>query len=109
MLQIQCPHCQGTRDEEEFTYGGPLERRRPQSPAELTDEEWSTYMFTRENKKGYTLERWRHTYGCRQWFAIERHTETHLIKRIFPLTALASDESADNDEPGEGEKVYEVA
>lgn len=108
MLQILCPFCQGKRDEEEFTYGGPLERRRPAEPAELSDEEWSAYMFIRDNPRGFALERWRHTFGCRQWFAIERHTESHHIRRIFPLTVLPSLASADTPQEQE-EKIYDIA
>ncbi|TDV33848.1 heterotetrameric sarcosine oxidase delta subunit [Paraburkholderia caballeronis] len=83
MLRISCPHCGSTRDEEEFTFGGPLTRTRPAAPAQLDDAQWADYLFTRENPRGPSLERWRHTFGCRQWFGIERDTLSHALLRIF--------------------------
>lgn len=109
MLQIKCPYCGGVRDEEEFTYGGPYERKRPEAPAELTDVQWSEYLFTRDNTRGFTLERWRHTFGCRQWFGIERHTETHEISASFRLDASPRDSSVVNSGGSLGEKINEAA
>lgn len=83
MLRIPCPYCTSVRDEEEFTFGGPYQRVRPASPEKLCDEEWANYLFSRENVRGASLERWRHTYGCRQWFGIERDTLTHALLKVF--------------------------
>jgi sarcosine oxidase subunit delta len=88
MLRIPCPYCGSTRDEEEFTYGGPFERVRPADPQQLSDSEWADYLFTRENARGASVERWRHTFGCRQWFGIERDTVTHALLRVFELSAV---------------------
>lgn len=102
MLLIKCPFCEGVRDEEEFTFGGPFERKRPQAPRELSDAQWADYLFTRENKRGLTLERWRHTFGCRQWFGIERHTESHAVTRVFRMDELPRDLRAETEAmPGE--------
>jgi len=88
MLRIPCPYCGSTRDEDEFTYGGPFDRIRPADPQQLDDDAWATYLFTRENPRGPSLERWRHTYGCRQWFGIERDTVTHALVRVFGLSEV---------------------
>ncbi|MFL9863468.1 sarcosine oxidase subunit delta [Paraburkholderia fungorum] len=89
MLRIPCPYCGSTRDEEEFTFGGPLARVRPADPQNLSDADWATYMFTRENARGPSVERWRHTFGCRQWFGIERDTVSHALLRVFTLDRAA--------------------
>jgi sarcosine oxidase subunit delta len=81
MLRINCPWC-GTRDEEEFNYGGPWDKARPADPASLTDEQWAAYLFGRDNPCGPAWERWRHTHGCRQWFVVQRHTVTHTVLRV---------------------------
>lgn len=93
MLRIQCPFCGSTRDEDEFTYGGPYTRIRPTQPQELSDEQWAHYLFMRENTRGASLERWRHTFGCRQWFGIERDTVSHAVLRVFTFGEVARGEA----------------
>lgn len=88
MLRLHCPYCASLRDEEEFTYGGPLERVRPDEPACLDDTAWASYLFVRDNPRGPALERWRHTFGCRRWFGVERDTVTHDVRRTAPLEAF---------------------
>jgi sarcosine oxidase, subunit delta len=88
MLRIPCPYCGSTRDEDEFTFGGPYERVRPSAPQELNDSQWADYLFTRENIRGASLERWRHTFGCRQWFGVERDTVTHNLIRVFTFAEV---------------------
>lgn len=105
MLQIKCPFCSEKRDEDEFTFGGPFERQRPETPAELSDEQWADYQFTRDNTRGLTRERWRHTFGCRQWFGIERNTETHAITRTFRLDELPRGAAARLESTGEEERA----
>jgi len=73
MLLIRCPWC-GERDEVEFSYGGQAQVAYPTDPAATTDEEWSRYLFVRDNPKGVFAERWVHTHGCRRWFELERDT-----------------------------------
>lgn len=84
MLQINCPWC-GTRDEDEFTWGGQSHIQRP-DPATVTDEAWADYLFMRTNPKGISFERWRHTHGCRQWFNMARDTVTHRIHAVYRMT-----------------------
>lgn len=81
MLRIPCPYC-GTRDQDEFRYGGEAPIIRPENPDQASDQQWAEYLFYRENVKGPHLERWLHTFGCRQWFLIERDTLTHEITQV---------------------------
>lgn len=82
MMLITCPHC-GPRDEQEYTCGGQAGIVRPENPAEVSDVAWADYLYTRDNPRGLHKELWRHTYGCRQWFVIERDTVTHEISAIY--------------------------
>ncbi|MEO3813344.1 sarcosine oxidase subunit delta [Sphaerisporangium sp. B11E5] len=78
MLLIPCPWC-GPRDETEFTYGGQAGVAHPADPSGLTDEEWSRYLFYRDNPRGPFHERWSHAAGCRRWFTVTRDTVTNEI------------------------------
>ena len=73
MLRIRCPWC-GERDEVEFSSGGQARVVYPVDPAAISDEEWSQYLFVRDNPRGAFRERWVHTHGCRRWFELERDT-----------------------------------
>ena len=73
MLQIRCPWC-GERDVVEFSYGGQAQVEYPADPAGASDEEWTQYLFVRDNPKGVWRERWVHIHGCRRWFELERDT-----------------------------------
>jgi sarcosine oxidase subunit delta len=83
MMQIPCIHC-GPRDESEFTCGGTSHLTRPD--LDQSDETWGRYLFFRDNPKGRHLERWRHTYGCGQWFNLVRNTVTHEIYSVYAIT-----------------------
>ena len=78
MLLIPCPWC-GPREENEFTYGGEADIVRPVEPDSLTDSEWANYLFMRKNPRGLHHEQWVHTFGCRQWFNVQRDTVTYRI------------------------------
>ena len=82
MLRLTCPYC-GTRDETEFTFGGEAHLTRP--TLEVDDATWSDYLFNRENPKGMHFERWRHTYGCGQWFNVARDTVSHEIHAVYKM------------------------
>lgn len=79
-MRIACPSC-GPRDEIEFTWGGPADLARP-DPATCSDEAWTDYLFMRDNPRGVQRERWCHTYGCGQWFQVERDTVTHRVVAV---------------------------
>lgn len=83
MLRIDCPFC-GPRDETEFRCGGQSHITRPS--LDCTDERWAEYLHLRENPKGWHYERWLHAAGCRQWFNVARHTMTHEIRAVYPMT-----------------------
>lgn len=83
MMQIRCIHC-GLRDESEFVCGGTSHLVRP--GVDSSDSVWGEYLFFRENPKGRHLERWRHAYGCGQWFNLERDTVTHQISAVYAIT-----------------------
>jgi sarcosine oxidase subunit delta len=74
MLTLNCPYCGVAADESELAAGGEahLKRFGPGS----SDDEFHSYLFTRENPKGVHLERWRHVYGCGKWFHAARCTMT---------------------------------
>jgi sarcosine oxidase subunit delta len=83
MLQIACIWC-GPRDENEFICGGTSHLSRPGLDA--SDEAWGEYLFFRDNPKGLHLERWRHAYGCGQWFNVARDTVTHEVFGVYAIT-----------------------
>ncbi len=83
MMNIECPCC-GKRPENEFHCGGTSHLQRP--PLDCSDEVWADYLFGRDNPNGWHAERWRHTYGCGQWFNMVRHTVTHEIAAIYAMT-----------------------
>lgn len=86
MLRIPCPYC-GVRDEPEFTFGGSAHLIRPGGDA--SDEEWTRYLFFRDNPKGLHHERWVHAFGCSRWFNVARDTVTHEIVAVYPMGAPA--------------------
>lgn len=88
MLRISCPFC-GTRDETEYRFGGESHITRP--GPEVTDAEWSDYLFNRENPKGMHYERWCHVFGCGQWFNVARDTVTHEIHAVYRMGEPALD------------------
>jgi len=83
MMQLSCPFC-GPRDEPEFICGGESHIARP--PLGVSDTEWGEYLYVRKNPKGVIRERWRHAYGCGQWFNVERNTVTHEVLSVYPIT-----------------------
>lgn len=82
MFRIYCPFC-GTRDQDEFHFGGEASVQRPGNPEQSSDAEWAGYLFYRDNLKGLHHERWVHSFGCRQWFHVVRNTVTHEITGVY--------------------------
>jgi sarcosine oxidase subunit delta len=89
MFEIKCPWC-GVRDEREFTYGGETGIIRP-NPDTTDDAGWAEYLYYRTNTKGAFKERWRHTFGCGQWFNAVRNTATHEIIGVYKMGEPAPD------------------
>ncbi len=72
MLLIRCPYCEMERPEVEFKYGGQAHLVR--APETATDEEWTDFLYFRDNLKGVHAERWRHASGCGRFFNALRNT-----------------------------------
>jgi methylglutamate dehydrogenase subunit B len=81
MHRIPCPHC-GLRDEIEFRYRGDATVARPAPDA--GPDAFYDYMHTRKNPKGWHIEWWHHTTGCRHFLKVLRHTVTHEIRATAP-------------------------
>lgn len=76
MLLIYCPYCQEERSELEFRGAGDAHIARPADIASISDEEFESYFFIRDNPKGLIFERWRHIHGCGRFFNAARDTVT---------------------------------
>ena len=77
MLLIRCPYCEMERPESEFKYGG--EAHLTREPLTATDEEWTDFLFFRQNTRGVHAERWRHAVGCGRFFNCVRDTVSDKI------------------------------
>jgi sarcosine oxidase subunit delta len=88
MLLIQCPYC-GERPEVEFVYGGQAHIARPQQSAELSDQQWTDFLYRRDNTRGAHAERWRHTHGCGRFFNALRDTTTDHFLATYRLGETA--------------------
>ena len=84
MLLIDCPYC-GERPEPEFTYGGQGHLARPQDPQTCTPEEWSGYLYQRDNTRGLQAERWRHARGCGRFFNALRDSVTDQFVATYKV------------------------
>jgi sarcosine oxidase subunit delta len=85
MLLIHCPVCAQDRPEVEFSYGGEAHIARPENPAELKDDAWKDYLFTRSNRRGLHYERWRHVHGCGRFFNAARNTVTDRFVSTYEI------------------------
>lgn len=87
MFQIHCPYCKELRDEIEFAHAGEAHYVRPpaEQQAEMSDADWSRYMFIRDNVRGETAERWWHNQGCNMFFNAIRHTVTDKIVMTYKM------------------------
>ena len=81
MIRIDCPFC-GLRDEAEFTYRGDASVTRPGLDA--APEAFHDFVYRRANPRGWHLEWWHHSGGCRSWLIVERDTDSH---EVFGVTA----------------------
>jgi heterotetrameric sarcosine oxidase delta subunit len=91
-MLLHCPVC-GSREEDEFVYGGDATILRPTHPQELSDKDWTDFVYIRTNPKGAHREFWFHRFGCRRWLTVERDTVTHKIGAIR-LSAASGDGEA---------------
>lgn len=77
MHRITCPHC-GLRDEIEFRYRGDATVARPSGDA--GEDAFYAYVYARKNPKGWHVEWWHHTLGCRRYVKVVRNTATNEIR-----------------------------
>ncbi len=82
MIVITCPYCSEERHEEELTYGGEAEIVRSPDPSQVSDDNWTDYLYFRANPKGIHQEQWCCSGGCGQWFKVARHTVTHEVLEV---------------------------
>ena len=85
MIRIDCPWC-GVRDEVEFTYRGDAGVSRP--GANAPEEAFHDFVYTRKNPRGWHLEWWHHSAGCRQFLKVVRHTMTHEVRSVSRATDM---------------------
>jgi heterotetrameric sarcosine oxidase delta subunit len=97
MFLIPCPHC-GPRNVSEFRYVG-ARRTRP-DPQTVTPVQWRAYLYEHDNVAGLSVESWYHTFGCRRFVSVERHTVTNAVRPVAdgpnsspPVTGSASGDS----------------
>ncbi len=95
MLLIDCPYC-GARPELEFSHGGQAHIARAHNPADLSAQEWTDFLYMRDNIKGVHAERWRHVHGCGRYFNALRDTTTDH----FLATYKVGERVAERNGPG---------
>lgn len=81
MILLNCPHC-GKRNSQEFRYGGEY-NPRPKEPSTVSQQEWTEFVYLRDNKLGVQREWWYHRAGCQAWFLAERHTASLEVQKTF--------------------------
>lgn len=87
MFLIHCPYCDEARPEVEFSYAGEAHIVRPDGAAqkEMSDKDWSEFMFIRDNKRGEHCERWWHNHGCNRFFNAVRNTVTDKFVMTYKM------------------------
>ena len=86
MLIFTCPYCGNSVDETDLAAGGEahLKRFGPGS----SDQDFTSYLFQRENPRGVHFERWRHVNGCGKWFHAARATDTLEVYGTYSAQTL---------------------
>lgn len=87
MFLINCPYCKEERPELEFAYAGEAHYPRPNAveQTEMSDKDWSTFMFIRDNVRGDHAERWWHAQGCNMFFNAIRNTVTDKFVMTYKM------------------------
>lgn len=85
MLEIYCPYCEESRQEEEFHAAGEAHIQRPPDPDSCSDTEWGNYLYFRNNSRGLHHEMWQHNAGCRKYFYVTRNTLTYEIVESYRI------------------------
>jgi sarcosine oxidase subunit delta len=77
-MRFKCPHC-GERGLEEFLYHGDATATRPKDGGAAPTQEWTDYVYFRENPNGVHKELWYHAAGCHAWLVVTRDLRSHEI------------------------------
>jgi len=77
-MRICCPCC-GDRDLREFVYLGDASLKRPDPNAPDALEQFTAYVYQRDNTAGAHRDFWYHAAGCHAWLVVTRNTLTHEI------------------------------
>ena len=80
-MRICCPHC-GDRDLREFVYLGDAALKRPDPNAPDALEQFTAYVYQRDNTAGAHQDFWYHAAGCHAWLVVTRNTLTHAILAV---------------------------
>jgi len=80
-MRIRCPYC-GDRDLREFVYLGDAALKRPDPNAPDSLEQFTAYVYQRDNTAGEHRELWYHAAGCHAWLVVTRNTLTHDILAV---------------------------
>jgi sarcosine oxidase subunit delta len=77
-MRITCPHC-GSRGLEEYAFHGDANVIRPRDGGLAPTEEWTDYVYLRDNPDGDHRELWYHAAGCHAWLVVTRNLRSHEI------------------------------
>jgi len=80
-MRICCPCC-GDRDLREFVYLGDASLKRPDPNAPDALEQFTAYVYQRDNTAGAHRDFWYHSAGCHAWLVVTRNTLTHEILTV---------------------------
>jgi len=80
-MRICCPYC-GDRDLHEFVYLGDASLKRPDPNAPDALEQFTAYVYQRDNTAGAHRDFWYHSAGCHAWLVVTRNTLTHEILAV---------------------------
>lgn len=97
-MRIACPHC-GTRDAREFAYLGDASAIRPDPDSADALEQFTTYVYLRNNPAGPHRELWYHAAGCHAWLTVTRDTRKHQILAVQSLKHPVPDVSDESSRP----------
>ena len=87
MRTLNCP-LNGTRDINEFMYGG--EYHPMPDPSHTESRKWQEYVYFHSNPAGVVIEWWCHL-PSNFWFLAERDTVTEEVQRTFPFQDLVDE------------------
>ncbi len=80
-MRICCPYC-GDRDLREFVYLGDASLKRPDPNTPDALEQFTAYVYQRDNTAGAHRDFWYHSAGCHAWLVVTRNTLTHEILAV---------------------------